>query len=245
MQSATPSAILSVDLPEHGRVDLPLAGVGGRMAAALLDAALMVAAGAVLAMATLVAIGGRLFAAEAGVGAIGLVASLLPLVGPMVFELTWRGQTPGKRLMSLRVLSRDGSPASGGQILLRNILRLVDFIPFGYTVGVVSMFISEHGQRLGDLVAGTVVIREDAAALAEVAAFQTKLQPPPDLYGVPEPLLRAATLLLDPHRQLAATVLARRRSEVAALVRKFRPDLSSETDEAIWYRLERVRSAGT
>jgi uncharacterized RDD family membrane protein YckC len=240
-----PSAILSVDLPEHGRVDLPLAGIGGRMAAALVDTVLMLSVGAIVAIATLVAVGGSLFTFEIGIGVIGLVSGLLPLVGPLIFELTWRGQTPGKRLLSLRVLSRDGSPASSGQILLRNVLRLVDFLPFGYTVGVISMFISEHDQRLGDLVAGTVVIREDAAALAEVAAFQNELDVPPDLHGVPEPLLRAATLLLDPHRQLEAPVVARRRAEIAALVRKRRPDLSHESDDAIWDRLGRIGNAGT
>ncbi len=241
VESPQTTAILSLDLPEHGRVDLPLAGVGGRMAAALVDTILMVFVGAMVTISILVTVGGKAITFDVGIGVISLVSGLLPVVGPLIFELSWRGQTPGKRVMSLRVLSRDGSPASGGQLLMRNILRLVDFLPVGYTVGVVAMFISEHDQRLGDLVAGTVVIREDQAALAEVAAFQAEIRVPPDLHGLPEPLLRAAILLVDPYRVLDQSVMSRRRAELAELVRAHRPDLSQESNEAIWNRLEGLR----
>ena len=90
-----------------------------------------------------------------------LVLILTFLVGfgyPVVFEWLWRGQTLGKRLLSLRVIDSEGLRLHLSQIIVRNILRLVDGIPL-YLVGGVASFLSPTGQRLGDLAASTVVIR--------------------------------------------------------------------------------------
>ncbi|HEB88713.1 MAG TPA: RDD family protein [Deltaproteobacteria bacterium] len=81
----------------------------------------------------------------------------------VVFETFFRGRTPGKRWAGLRVVSVKGGVIRWPQSLLRNLLRLVDSLPTGYLVGVVAIVISPRGQRLGDLVAGTVVIREREA----------------------------------------------------------------------------------
>lgn len=78
----------------------------------------------------------------------------------LTFETLFRGRTPGKRLTHLRVVSVGGSVLDWRQSLLRNLLRMVDSLPAGYLVGVVAMLISPRVQRLGDLVAGTLVIRE-------------------------------------------------------------------------------------
>src|SRR4051812_37112925 len=91
-----------------------------------------------------------------------------------VFEWIWRGQTPGKRWMKLRVIREDGRPISFYEAMIRNLLRLIDFmVPPFYSVGLVSVFATERDQRIGDLVAGTVVVREreaEAPAFAEVFA---------------------------------------------------------------------------
>lgn len=78
----------------------------------------------------------------------------------LIFETLFRGRTPGKQLTRLRVVCDGGNVLGWRQSLLRNLLRMVDSLPAGYLVGVVAMLISPRMQRLGDLVAGTIVIRE-------------------------------------------------------------------------------------
>ena len=76
------------------------------------------------------------------------------------FEALWGGQTPGKRAVGLRVISVTGQPITTFDALLRNLLRIVDQMPGIYAVGVLSIFFTSRNQRLGDLVAGTVVVQE-------------------------------------------------------------------------------------
>jgi uncharacterized RDD family membrane protein YckC len=77
-----------------------------------------------------------------------------------LFELVWNGQTPGKRLGKLRVIRRDGQPIHAGESMVRNLVRIVDFLPGFYGIGLVTMFIDKDARRLGDLAAGTIVVRE-------------------------------------------------------------------------------------
>lgn len=77
-----------------------------------------------------------------------------------LFEWMWNGQTPGKRLLHLRVIKVDGSPVSGIDVLLRNLSRPIDTLgPMGL-IGLLMIFVSRKGQRLGDLMARTLVIHE-------------------------------------------------------------------------------------
>ncbi len=80
------------------------------------------------------------------------------------FEWIWNGQTPGKRLMKLRVIREDGRPITLWEAIARNILRIFDNVPWFvfpiYSVGLITIFLSNRDQRIGDLFAGTVVIRE-------------------------------------------------------------------------------------
>ncbi len=83
----------------------------------------------------------------------------------IIFEWLWNGQTPGKRLMKLRVIREDGRPITLWEAIARNLLRIFDsfpsiiVVPF-YSIGLISIFASSRDQRIGDLFAGTVVIRE-------------------------------------------------------------------------------------
>lgn len=88
----------------------------------------------------------------------------------LIFETLFRGRTPGKQLTRLRVVCDGGNVLGWRQSLLRNLLRMVDSLPAGYLVGVVAMLISPRMQRLGDLVAGTIVIREREAFVNDVMA---------------------------------------------------------------------------
>lgn len=78
----------------------------------------------------------------------------------LIFELAWKGQTPGKRVMHLRAVNDDGSYMSFGTAVLRNVFRIVDMLPVGYVAGLVTMLLNSRRKRIGDYVAGTVVIRE-------------------------------------------------------------------------------------
>jgi len=91
------------------------------------------------------------------------------------FDLLWRGQSPGKRALGLRVVSAQGLPVGLGDSLLRNLLRAADFLPFGYVVGVTCMLFDGRFRRLGDLVAGSLVIYEPKVAFRA----PPQLSPPP------------------------------------------------------------------
>jgi uncharacterized RDD family membrane protein YckC len=80
----------------------------------------------------------------------------------IIFEWRWNGQTPGKRWLKLRVIREDGRPITFWEAAVRNLLRIFDILPF-YSIGLISIFISPRDQRVGDLVAGTVVVREREA----------------------------------------------------------------------------------
>ena len=78
----------------------------------------------------------------------------------MLFEAIWNGQTPGKRLTHIRVIKDSGQPITAIDAVGRNLLRIVDQLPFAYGIGVLCAWISPQSKRLGDYVAGTVVVHE-------------------------------------------------------------------------------------
>ncbi|MFN7133634.1 MAG: RDD family protein, partial [Myxococcales bacterium] len=91
----------------------------------------------------------------------------------IAFELLWRGQSPGKRLLKLRVVTLEGRPVGFFESALRNVARTADFLPFGYALGLLTMASNERSRRLGDLLAGTVVIRERRVDLSRYDAAAT------------------------------------------------------------------------
>lgn len=168
---------LRIDTPESASFELEVAGVGSRYAALFIDMLLQASVAAAIAFG--LAYAGEHSRNPVPVNAPALVRGIalaimilllaLPFLGySILFELLWNGQTPGKRLLGLRVVSSGGLPAGAGPILARNLLRLVDFLPFAYAAGVTCMLLTRHGQRLGDLVGGTLVVRERRQALPAV-----------------------------------------------------------------------------
>jgi uncharacterized RDD family membrane protein YckC len=104
---------------------------------------------------------------KAGAGLLLLIAFVLQWGYFALFEAFAGGQTPGKRLLGLRVLEAGGEPITFVDAVLRNLLRAADLLPFGYAAGLASMLIDARFRRLGDLVAGTIVIVEDRARVTE------------------------------------------------------------------------------
>ena len=159
-----------IQTPEGVSIYLILAGVGSRILAFAIDFFIMTAAIFVVLIAvTILGIeleGGSLGRASGGIGyafeAIGFVYMFFVYFGYFVlFEVLGGGRSPGKRVMGLRVVRLDGSAVGFRTSLLRNLLRIVDsFPPPTYLVGLVLIFIAKRHQRLGDLAAGTIVIRD-------------------------------------------------------------------------------------
>jgi uncharacterized RDD family membrane protein YckC len=113
--------------------------------------------------------------------AIMIIVLFLLFTGYFIFfEWIWSGQTPGKRLMKLRVIREDGRPITFWEALARNLLRLFDSFPGSvipiYSVGLITIFLSNRDQRIGDFFAGTVVVRErtdEAPTFAETFSNPT------------------------------------------------------------------------
>jgi hypothetical protein len=80
----------------------------------------------------------------------------------MVFEILWNGQTPGKRLVGVRVIRENGYPIRPVDAVIRNLVRIVDWLPATYGIGVLTMLLNRRSKRLGDFASGTIVIREAA-----------------------------------------------------------------------------------
>ncbi len=99
-----------------------------------------------------------------------------------MFEAFWKGQTPGKRILRLRVIGASGRALTFWEALLGNLLRIIDFLPALYAAGAASIFWTRHQQRLGDLAAGTLVVHErnlPAAAVPCTGLFTPSLSMSP------------------------------------------------------------------
>jgi uncharacterized RDD family membrane protein YckC len=157
--------VLTVETPENIELKLPLAGFGPRFLALFVDSLLQGALALVLIIVLIMVLA---TARAGGPGLSFFTLLLMMIVGVVmvtlgyfvVFEWIWNGQTPGKRLTGIRVVKRGGMPLSPRDVLLRNLVRLLDYFPSYGLVGMVTFFGSANQQRVGDLVADTVVIRE-------------------------------------------------------------------------------------
>lgn len=162
---------INVVTPENVAFHYEVAGPFRRLPAYLIDLAVRVA----IAFVMLIGLWGvsAVGAFDFGIGFLAIGFFVLTHFYGGLFETFWNGQTPGKRLIGLRVLSVDGRPINALQAVLRNILRDVDTMPYAfgffwpelqlvglYWVGLISMALTERYQRLGDLAAGTMVVVE-------------------------------------------------------------------------------------
>lgn len=155
---------LNIDTPELVEIEMPLAGIGSRFIALLVDYLIWGAAFLVLGLLFAVFLPGiEAFSKLSAEWAVAIVIFIIFLFNWgyfTLFEAFWNGRTPGKRVARIRVIQRSGRAIGLLESMARNLVRYIDFLPFFYGAGVIAIFATRQHQRLGDLAAGTLVVRD-------------------------------------------------------------------------------------
>ncbi len=160
--------------PEAVLLEFSEAGLGSRSLAFLID----VAVRGGLLYALIFALGVAGFVIDETFVVVTLIAAIFAVifVYPVVFETIWNGRTPGKMAVGLRVVTVEGAPVRFRHAAIRSAVGIVDFLVGAGSVAIIAALATRQSQRLGDLAAGTIVIRErQAAAFSQPIVFR----PPP------------------------------------------------------------------
>lgn len=209
----------TVNTPEGIALELSPAGPIVRTLAWLVDVSIR--AGVSLLIIILLAFMGSL-----GIGLAMILIFLLEWFYPVWFELRSQGQTPGKRLLNIYVAQLDASPISPAASVVRNLLRVVDFLPFFYGFGLASCLLTKRFQRLGDLAANTVVLHKSLVTLN-----QQEFSANPEPANVSLSLTEQQALILFAQRQ--NTLTTERQQELAVLTTEL---VSNKPDPAAYLR---------
>jgi len=169
---------LSIDTPENVAFGYQIAGIGSRFLAAFIDT-LVIFILQIIVNLTLIFLMINLFGKDSVfqpwlLALFGLVGFAFMWGYYIFFEMSWNGQSLGKRKIKLRVIRTDGTPITLTESIIRNLIRLVDFLPFYYGIGVITMFVNEKSRRLGDLAAGTLVVHDKDSVTLESLAKKEK-----------------------------------------------------------------------
>jgi uncharacterized RDD family membrane protein YckC len=161
---------LDIDTPEQIALELPLAGIGSRFLALTVDTLLQVVAvvaiiivGVIIASSTTASdwpMLDRFFSQTIGAIVMVLLPFCLYWGYFAFFEILWQGRTPGKRIAGIRVIHQTGRPMTAIECIGRNLMRGVDIIPGMYGVGLICMMCNKQNKRLGDFIAGTIVVHD-------------------------------------------------------------------------------------
>jgi len=211
---------LVIETPERVALHFALASIGNRFLACAIDHAIQVMTILLVVLGLMVvanfssSLSDRLSSAPKWVIALMIFVVFLLMTGYFAFfEWLWRGQTPGKRWLKLRVIREDGRPITFFEAVVRNLLRELDIMPIPfYSIGLISVFISGKDQRIGDMVAGTVVVRErEAEAPAFAQVFATRVSDPALRRAFqPVPFTANLNALTQPEIEVVETFLRRR-----------------------------------
>lgn len=149
--------------PEAVELRFQTASLGSRLLAAAVDLAIQ---GSLLLV---IVLGSATLSISGGASTFGIVVIVLAITSivlgyPIAFETLWRGRTPGKAALGLRVVAKDGSPVRFRHTVVRGFMTLVDIVGTSGVAAVLSILLTRDDQRLGDLAAGTLVIRERTGA---------------------------------------------------------------------------------
>jgi uncharacterized RDD family membrane protein YckC len=180
---------------------------------------------------------------DVSISGLQLRAAVAPALGIYllyhpVLEVLMRGRTPGKRQAGVRIVTRNGATPDIGALLIRNVLRLVDCLPIFYVVGLLSCFITEQRVRIGDLVAGTLLVLDSDAAdksRVQLASLGAQSGLSPQLVELIRDVLeRWPSLELSKRDELARSILARVDSTASAA------QLAALSDAELSQRLRRL-----
>ena len=185
--------VLKLETPESIDLELTLAGPVVRILAFLVDLVIKF---------TIILIAGfaLTFTAKVGEAMMLILLFFLEWLYPVLFEVLRYGQTPGKKVMGIKVIHENGTPIGWTSSMIRNLLRFVDFLPAAYITGLISMICNARFQRLGDLAAGSIVVYQ-----------REKKNPPPLQHVSPTP--PPTQLTLDDQRAFVS--FAERQAELS------------------------------
>jgi uncharacterized RDD family membrane protein YckC len=181
----------TIETPENISFGYDVAGIGSRFLATLVDSFIQ---GLVYVFLVIAAV--FIFSSDLGralpqwlrdwaVVVFLLVLFLLQIGYFIAFELFMGGQSPGKWLFKLRVIKENGYPLGVTDSIIRNLIRIIDFFPFAYGVGVIAMFLNDRAKRLGDYAAGTIVVKlRDQIILSDLQQAMLTSTYAPELPGV-------------------------------------------------------------
>ncbi|HET6323931.1 MAG TPA: RDD family protein [Planctomycetaceae bacterium] len=213
----------TIRTPENVELTYALAGAGSRSAAYLVDCFVLAIAAQllinVLFALVVLPVGPEWGAAISALFAFAIVNGYF-----IVFEWLMSGQTPGKWLIGIRVIKVGGYSLRFLDVLLRNLMRFVDFLPAFYGIGAASLIMTSRCQRLGDLVAGTLVVLQDPSDADDLLL-------PLSADAVGEPVLPAGRLATVPGRLIDLAVeFVIQRSQLAS---RYRQQIAVELSDLI------------
>ena len=239
---------LVVSTPERVAFQYEIAGIGSRFLAQFIDVLVITVIQIVLTIGA-AALGG-IFNSIQIFALVELILSFILIAGYfLISEAAWNGQTLGKRYVRLRAVGDHGEPLTIGQAAIRNLVRIVDFLPAFYAIGIVTMFSNSRAKRLGDFAAGTLVVRDrerislyDLASTAPTAVPEPK--PASSIWSTPSTEAPAGELSpvpsrpVDPAlRRLVVAYAARREllpaSRREALARSAEPALRAALPDVV------------
>jgi uncharacterized RDD family membrane protein YckC len=158
-----PSDKLIIDTPEQVHLEFTLAGIGSRFMAVFLDMLIQLVGFLLLIFLSFLWASSGFWNYRRSIwwnAIVTLVVFCIYWVYYALFEALWKGQTPGKRWAGIRVIKETGRPINAFEAIARNLVRVIDFFPGFYGVGVLTMLLNAKNRRLGDYVAGTIVVHE-------------------------------------------------------------------------------------
>ena len=171
---------LTIETPEQTALDFAVAGIGSRFIAISIDTLIQIAIALIVGIAGGFGIAGLAKYVPSssmwGVAILVLFYFTLYFGYFAVFEIVWNGQTPGKRWTKIRVIKDSGRPLTPAETIGRNLMRIVDWMPSLYAVGILSAILTKRNKRLGDLLVGSLVVRE--SSLSEVRPAWQSAQDP-------------------------------------------------------------------
>jgi uncharacterized RDD family membrane protein YckC len=220
----------TIETPEQMPLEFAIAGIGSRFLAMAIDTLIQVAFGVVVFIAVIIANvvwpqpGSRLWIAGAAIALL----FLLTFAYFAIFEIWWNGQTPGKRKAGIRVIKDSGRPLTVAETIGRNLLRIVDQLPVFYALGVLIAFLNSRNKRLGDFIAGSIVIRETPLADLKPEWQNARTAPPP-LSPLVSPLSAEDLDLIDAFLNRRSHLTADVRSRIAEeIFERIRPKLPAQ-----------------